>query len=165
MSGVWLQLPFGPIRTSTVVTALVLFISVAVVRRDLLRPVVVVVAWTGFFEILYQAVGIIGFHWPLSNFVWEAGALAGWIILAGVLGFWPDWQVSLLFVALMLVWIASGYHYNVAGQSAPINARDEILNEASKTALAVAYLVGALRAKPESLPHARVYREGRDAVV
>jgi hypothetical protein len=105
---------------------------------------VTVVAWSALFEIVYQAVGIVGFHWAAGNWVWETGALAGWLILAGALGVWPDWRLLPLFVALMGLWIASGYHYNVAGQTAPINVRDELLNEASKGALALAYLVGAL---------------------
>jgi hypothetical protein len=145
MLTVWLWLPVGPIRTSTVLAALVLFFVIAIGRRDPLRAVVAVVAWSALFEVVYQAVGIVGFHWAAGNWVWETAALAGWLVFAGVLGVWPDCRLIPVFVILMTLWIAAGYHYNVAGQTAPINMRDEVLNEASKTALALAYLVGALR--------------------
>ena len=145
MNADWLWLPIGSIRTSTLISAVVLFLAIVIARRDPLRGVVAVVAWTALFEIVYQAVGIVGFHWAVGNWIWETGALAGWLILASVLGISPDWRVMILFIVLMAVWIATGYHYNVAGQISPINVRDELLNEASKSALALAYLIGALR--------------------
>ena len=45
----------------------------------------------------------------------------------------------------MGIWVAFGFHYNIADQSTPINLRDEVLNEAAKSLLGLAYLVGALR--------------------
>ena len=61
------------------------------------------------------------------------------------MGVWPDWRIAILFGAIMAAWIGTGYHYNVAGQSAPVDIRDEVLNEGGKAALAIAYLVGAVR--------------------
>ena len=165
-------LPVGPIRTSTVVTALVLILVVAVAKRDLLRAIVAVVAWTGLFEIVYQAVGIVGFHWAAGTWLWETTALAGWLVLAGVLGVWPDWRISIVFAFAMAIWIAAGYRYNVAGQAAPFNVRDEILNETAKTSLALAYLVGALRAgadpavtgRASSLPRTTWFHPTKSAI-
>jgi hypothetical protein len=57
----------------------------------------------------------------------------------------------------MQVWFAlrklrpttiSSSHYNVAGQSQPINIRDEVLSELAKSSLALGYLVGSLRSIP-----------------
>jgi len=89
-------------------------------------------------------VGIALFRWPTPNFVWGTAAVAGWVILAASLEIWPDWRFSLLFLAVTVVWVAAGFHSNAAGQSAPINVSDEILNDAGKTLLGLAYLVGAL---------------------
>lgn len=146
MSGVWLWLPgLGPIRTSSVLAAVLIF-GVVTWKRGPLRGWTTYVAWASVFEILYHVVGIVGYHWPPANFVWMTGALAGWIILAAVLGIWPDWRIALVFGGLMALWIATGFHYNVPGQTTPINVWDEIINEAAKTTLGLAYLVGALRA-------------------
>jgi hypothetical protein len=146
MSALWLWLPLaGPIRVSTVVAALGLFLAIAVARRNPWRALVVVLAWSSLFEVVYHFVGIVGFGWPPANIVWMTGALAGWVVLAVVLGVWPDWRVSMVFVALMAVWVLTGFHYNVPSQSSPINIWNEVLNESAKTTLGLAYLVGALR--------------------
>jgi hypothetical protein len=165
VSGVWLWLPMvGPIRISTVIGAAVVFALIAIVKRDPLGGVVVVVAWTSVFETAYHVVGIVGYHWPLANFVWGTAAVAGWVILAAVLGYWPDWRLSVVFVLAMALWIAFGFHYNVPGQTAPLNVRDEILNEVAKSSLGLAYLVGALRAKNENLVKVVVQRQRGSAV-
>jgi hypothetical protein len=118
---------------------------IVIVRRDPLRALVAVAAWASIFEVAYHIVGIAGVGWPSENFMWMTAALAGWVILAGVLGVWPDWRLGIVSVALLGVWLAAGFHANLAGHSAPINLADEVLNELSKTTLAGAYLVGALR--------------------
>lgn len=116
MSGLWLSLPlFGPVRTSTLLAAVAMLVIVVAVRRDPLRAVVAVVAWAGVFETVYHTVGIV-----------------------------VDWRLSAVFVALMAVWVATGFHYNVPGQGAAIDIRAEVINESSKTVLALAYLVGTL---------------------
>ncbi len=143
--GLWLWLPvLGPVRTSTVLVAVVMLVLVTVTTRSPLRALAAVIAWTSLFETVYHAVGIVVYHWPLANFLWMTAALAGWVILAAVLGVWPDWRFSIIFLLLMAAWIAYGFHYNVPGQAAPIDIRSEILNESAKTSLALAYLVGAL---------------------
>jgi hypothetical protein len=149
ISAVWVWIPaVGPIRISTVLGAAIMFIVVSVLRRDLLAGVAAVVAWTSVFETVYHVVGIVGYHWPASNFVWVTAAVAGWVILAWRMGIRPEWRLSVVFALAMAVWIAAGFHYNVAGQSQPINIRDEVLNELAKSSLALAYLVGSLRSIP-----------------
>jgi len=118
---------------------------IIVATRSPFRALVAVIAWASLFELTYQAVGIVGFRWAPANFPWELIALSGWLILAAWMGLWPDWRIGILFVAIMAAWIATGYHYNVAGQSSAIDLRNEVLNEGGKAALALAYLVGAVR--------------------
>src|SRR2546425_11558947 len=145
MNADWLWLPIGSIRTSTLISAVVLFLAIVIARRDPLRGVVAVVAWTALFEIIYQAIGIVGFHWAVGNWIWETGALAGWLILASVLGIWPDWRVMILFIVLMAGWVATGYHYNLDGPSSPLHIRGELLNATGKSPPAVAFSVGGGR--------------------
>jgi hypothetical protein len=149
VAGVWVWIPAaGPIRVSTVLCAAIMFIVVSVLRRDLLAGVVAVLAWTSVFETVYHVVGIVGYHWPTANFVWGTAAVAGWVILAWRMEIRPEWRLSVVFVLSMAVWIAAGFHYNVAGQGQPINVRDEVLNEFAKSSLALAYLVGSVRSIP-----------------
>jgi hypothetical protein len=148
VSGVWLWLPVaGPIRTSTVVAAVVMVLVIWWRRRDPWPAIVAVAAWTSMFETLYHLVGIVGFQWPMANFVWQTAAVGGWVILAGVLGIWPDWRPSALFALVMGAWVVAGFHANVASQTSPISLRDEILNEGAKSLLALAYLAGAVRVR------------------
>lgn len=165
MSGVWFWLPTGPVRISTVLGALIVWGVITWVRREPFTGYVVQTAWVSLFETIYHVVGIVGYHWPFANFFWATGAVAGWVILAAVLGIWPDWRISLLFALLMGIWIATGFHYNVAGQTTPINIRDEILNEAAKSTLGLAYLVGALRrSHQEELVEPLVDRDRRSGI-
>ena len=129
------------------------------------RPLLAIAAesaWLSAFETIYHVVGIVGYHWPPANFFWATSAVAGWVLLAAVLGVWPDWRLTLIFVALMGIWIATGFHYNVAGQTTPISVPNEIINEAAKSTLGLAYLVGAIRSKPklEDLKRPLVDRNG-----
>lgn len=160
MSGVWFWFPaVGPIRISTVLGAALVFAVVLVARRDALRAVVTVVAWLSVFETIYHVVGIVGFHWALANFAWETAAVAGWVILAAVLGIWPDLRFTAVFTILMAAWILAGFHYNIPGQRGPINVGNELLNEAAKTSLGLAYLVGALRSKQKELVKTLIDRD------
>jgi hypothetical protein len=127
-----------------VVAAVVLFGVISIKRRDPALGVVTTLAWASTFEILSNAVGTIGFGWAVHDFVWMSAALTGWVILAGVLGVWPDLRISLAFVITLAAWVATGYGPNRPGSS-NFNVLSEILNEASKTLLALAYLLGALR--------------------
>jgi hypothetical protein len=146
VSRVWFWLPaIGPIRVSTVVAAVVLLVIISIKRRDPALGLVTTLAWASTFEILSNAVGTIGFGWAVRDFLWMSAALSGWVILAGVLGVWPDLRISLAFAITLAAWVATGYEPNRPGDS-NFNVLSEILNEASKTLLALAYLLGALRA-------------------
>jgi hypothetical protein len=145
VGGVWFWLPvLGPIRASTVIAALITFGAISFRRRNPWVALVVVLAWASAFEIVYDVVGVAAFNWPLSPFVWQAAALLGWVILASVLGVRPDWRISMVFLTLMAAWAVTGFHLNQPGTSS-IDLRAEVLNEAAKSTLAFAYLVGALR--------------------
>src|SRR5438270_9110746 len=113
MSGIWLWIPMaGPVRISTLIGAAVAIGVMTIGKRDPIGGIVITVAWTSLFETIYQLVGIVGYHWPLGNFLWQTMALAGWVILAAALNYWPDWRLCVAFVIAMGVWVAFGFHYN-----------------------------------------------------
>lgn len=157
--------PFAQVRWSTVLAAIAIFAVVGIWQRRPLQALAAVFAWAALFETLYHVVGIVGYHWPLDDFFWGTAAVSGWIILAAVLGVWPEWRLTLLFVALMAVWIAAGFQYNVPGQTAPISVSNEILNEVAKTMLALAYLVGALWPVPVAERLRRITRLHPQALI
>jgi hypothetical protein len=145
---VWLPL-FGPIRVSTILASLV--IALALWHRHApVKGIVVVMAWLSAYEILFQASGAAVHGWSLSNLAWMSAAVGGWVALAFVMGIIPDWRLLLLVALVWLVWILAGFDSNsptVAGTSGfPVrfSVFDEILNELTKTLLALSYLVGAL---------------------
>jgi len=153
MGGLWLWVPWlGPIRYSTLLAALVLLAVITLRRGDPWRAVVAMFAWLSLFETVYDLVGIVGFGWAAGNVIWVTAAVAGWIVLAAVLGIWPDWRIIAVFAALMAVWAATGFHSNLAGGNTPVDILSEMLNEAAKSTLALAYLVGAL--SPAAAPRA-----------
>ena len=144
--------------------AAILFVVITASTRSPFRALVAVIAWAGLFAlavtlvpfvlVVYGAGALSSYlvaqregadvAWP-SAWLLLRGLGAGWLILAAWIGTWPDWRITILFAAIMAAWIATGYHYNVAGQTSPIDIRDEALNEGGKAALALAYLVGAVR--------------------
>lgn len=149
MSGVWIWFPaVGPIRLSTVLGAVIMFGAVSVARRDVLAGAVAFLTWTSLFETIFGWIGFVVYHSPLGPLIWVTAALAGWVILGWKMNIRPDWRLSLVFALTMAVWIAAGFHSNVAGHANPINVRDEVLNEVAKSSLGLAYLVGSLRASP-----------------
>jgi hypothetical protein len=141
----WLPIA-GPIRVSTVLAALAVFAIVLWRKRSPLLAIVAVIVWASAFELIYNGIGTALFGWPLSQLAWNLAALAGWILLAAVLGVWPDRWALLGFLILMVGWVLTGFHSNVPGSSARFDVLDEAFNEASKSMLALAYLIGALRA-------------------
>ena len=148
----WLPL-VGPIRLSTVLAALAVFGIVLWRKRSPLLAIVAVIAWAGAFELIYNTIGTVMFGWPLAQLVWNFAALAGWILLASVLGIWPESWALVAFLILMTGWVLTGFHSNIPGSNARFDVAGELFNETSKSMLAVAYLIGALRA-PRMLPPA-----------
>jgi len=140
----WLFSPLAQTRWSTLLCALAVLGVVSWRRRNPLLGVVAVLAWLGAYEVAFNGLGAALFDWPASAFIWGAAAVLGWTALAGFLGIWPEPRIVLLYAATMAVWVALGFHSNTATR-VPFSASGEILNELSKTLLAAAYLVGALR--------------------
>jgi hypothetical protein len=60
--------------------------------------------------------------------------------------------------------VTAGFHYNVVGQTGPIDWRSEVLNEAAKSALGLAYLMGALGTNNKHLVEVVDHREHGAAI-
>ena len=147
----WLVVPAGHVRASTLaLTVLIALVVVWRTRRTLLAAVAVM-AWLSAFEIAWQTAQAAFGRIPMSEEFWFVAAVVGWVVLAHHLGIRPDPLLTGLFVAGFAVWVALGFHSNWPDQ--PFSLRDEATNELTKTALGVAYLLGALRAaRPAPVP-------------
>jgi hypothetical protein len=145
--GVWIVLPgLGPIRISTVVAALALM-GILSWRRNPALAVLALMAWASAYEIVFNGIGVMFFGWSMGPFVWGAAAVLGWLVLASVLGVYPDWRIAGLCAFVMLVWMALGFHSDTPTRT-PFDVVAEILNELSKSLLALAYVVGNLGRGP-----------------
>lgn len=135
----------GAVRISTVAMAVLILVTATVITRRPLVAMVAVMAWVATFETLYHVVGYLFASWPFpaGAFSWGTLAVAGWMILAWVLGIRPEWRLLLVFLGAMVVWVLTGYHSNVPG--GPWSSFEEALNELAKTSLGAACLVGAIR--------------------
>jgi hypothetical protein len=155
MNGPWFLLPLvGPIRISTVLGAVAIFVAIGIWRRRPLIALVATIAWASTFEILYNGAGVVMWHWPVADFLWQVAALLGWVIAAEVLGVRPPWWGFVPFAVVACIWLLTGFHSNVPNDpTRPFVLQDEVLNEVTKSALAVAYLAAAAR-----LPAARANR-------
>src|SRR5262249_57382769 len=124
-----LESPFG-MRWSTFLTAVVVFLLIGAVRRRPDLAVVAVVAWTGGFEVVYRFWDIVRWHewWAWNSWLWEAAALAGWVLLAQSVGIRPSLFWLTATVLCFAIWIATGYRYNYVGQKAPFQVLGEIEN-------------------------------------
>lgn len=72
-----------------------------------------------------------GVHWLALSF--------GWMLAAHVLGIRVSWRWAAVTALLWAGWIAFGFHSN-GGDETTFSLRDEVLNEAAKTAWGLAYL-------------------------
>jgi hypothetical protein len=147
----WVLLPVvGPIRISTVAAGLLIVVVILWRRRALLSALIALMAWASAYEILYSGTGSAIHGWPVSNFVWMTAAVGGWVILAHVWGIVPNRWLLLAVGLVWVIWIVTGFNSNVptvagtAGFPKGFSYSSEILNELSKTLLALAYLLGAL---------------------
>ena len=149
----WLWLPgVGPIRVSTIVTALVIAALVTWRRRSPATALIAVMAWASAYEVGFVTLGTFLHGWSGAYLVWLIAALAGWIVLAQVWGVVPDRWLALATAVLTLAWIATGFEANSASLAGPGYAKafsllDEVFNEGTKTLLGLAYLAGALHAR------------------
>jgi hypothetical protein len=151
----WIWLPIvGPIRISTVLAGIVMVVAILWQRRVLSTAVITLMAWASAYEILYQVTGAVVHGWSLTNVVWLGAAVSGWVVLGLVLGIIPDRRLLLLTAVVWVPWIVSGFNSNspatagTAGLPNDFNMAGEIFNELTKTLLALAYLVGALKVQP-----------------
>lgn len=147
----WIWLPLvGPIRVSTVLAGLVIVVAVLLRRRDPLLALISLMAWASAFEILYSATGTAIHGWPVVNFLWMTAAVGGWVVLGQVRGIVPDWRLLVAMAVVWVLWMLTGFNSNApstagtAGFPMEFSVTNEILNELSKTLLALAYLAGAL---------------------
>ena len=129
----------GPARTSTVIMG-ILFFTRAAAERDW-RPLVGGAAWLVGFEMAYSFTGM-----ALGQGTVNAGwlAWAGWPVAAWAVGIRPHRGLLVLTAAAWVAWVATGFHSNPHGATS-IDPLGEALNEITKTALGVAYLVAPRR--------------------
>lgn len=108
------------------------------------------ISWLAGFEAAYQLAAMIlhtpktvPFIGPISiSLLVAAPSLA---IAASVLGARPNRWLLAAAISVFLAWLASGFHVNAT--TAITSVSGEVLNDASKTLWAFAYLVPLLRIK------------------
>ena len=144
LRGAWLYYPGGEIRVSTVLVALAILVCVGWRTRRPEVAVVAMMAWVSLYEVAWQGLTTLAHGGRWASEAWFVAAVVSWVLLAHALGVRPDRRLLLISAAALLAWLAFGFDSNWAGQP-PYDVRDEVLNEVSKTALGLAYLVGALR--------------------
>ncbi len=149
----WIWLPLvGPVRISTIAVALAM-VAILWWRRGVFTALIAVMAWLSAYEILFQATGVIIHGWSVSYFFWMSAAVGGWVVLGVVRCVRPDRLLMLATGVVWAAWILAGFNSNSpSGTGTPGFPNDftvagEILNEVSKTLLAAAYLIGALRTR------------------
>jgi len=151
LSGPWLWLPLvGPIRISTVLAAMGIVALILWRRRSPLLALVTSMAWASVFEIAFNATGTVLHGWPLSYLAWLSAALGGWVLVSALLGVLPNRWLLIAVAAVWAVWIAAGFDSNAPsgpgpGHPSSFSVTSEVLNELTKSLLALAYVVGALR--------------------
>ncbi|TMC05553.1 MAG: hypothetical protein E6J41_21715 [Chloroflexi bacterium] len=140
--------PFGVRWTTLAMGATI--VAVVGARRRPFVGVVTAAAWMTAFEIPYQIADALTHHRDahlartLGQDVFWLATVAGWIGWAHALGVRPDARWALLSAAIFALWVAQGLPYNFAGQTGPVQWWPELLNVGSKTALGVAYMLGAV---------------------
>jgi hypothetical protein len=144
---IWSPLP-GSVRWSTVATGAVLFATVLWQTRRPVGAVAVTMAWLCGFEILYQATGAVVHRWSLGTLTLTVAGTGGWLLLAYLLGVRPNRALTVVVVAVWIIWIALGFESNMPDRIIPGAAtvwswRDELLNVGTKTLLALALLTAA----------------------
>jgi hypothetical protein len=131
------------LRTTTVLMGLLL-LAFGLIRRRPLQGFLAAMAWIVAYEAAWQltAYCIDGrpLGWPIVPAAVAALAIS---LFAGVA---VDLRWLLLTAGLWLVWIVSGYHYNMPW-AVPFDWWGELMNEATKIAWGMAYLWPLLRSR------------------
>ncbi|HEY1421101.1 MAG TPA: hypothetical protein VGG90_10375 [Candidatus Dormibacteraeota bacterium] len=136
---------FGVIRVSTVITVLLMLVWVGILRRRPALAVFAVAGWLVAFEILFNWSGTIALGWSWRTSARDTALWGGWVLAAYLVGVRPEIRLVGLAAVFWVVWLVTGFHFNLVGNPG-ISWPAEAINEATKTALAAAFLVGALKA-------------------
>jgi hypothetical protein len=155
-----IETPFG-IRWTSLATAVGIVLVVTVVRRRPLLGVVAAMGWGTTFEVVFQITSILAHrdtHWlrALAGESWWLWTVVGWSFAAHLAGVRPRLSWVLVTAALFALWIQQGFWFNWQGQTTPVNWWYEALNVAAKTALGVAYVLGAVQPRRPRWREARM---------
>ena len=142
----WVFAPFlQHLRWSMALLAVLIVSSVTVLRRRPLCAIAATLAWVSVYELAWMASNLaMRRGTSLEDLAWMTAAVGAWPILAHKLGIRPSMAWVGLCAAGWVVWLATGFQYNVPGQRQPIQLWPELLNVWTKTGLGVGYLTGAL---------------------
>jgi len=142
----FLEAPFGVRWTTLAMTAAIL-ISVTVAKRRPWLAVLTVLAWVGLYELIFDTTAYLSGdqRQTLSGLAWFAAAVGVAPVFARYLGLRLWLPAASASFAGMVLWLVTGFHYNVRGQVATVQWGPELLNVVTKDGLGLAYLVGALR--------------------
>jgi hypothetical protein len=134
--------PWGPIRTTTVVTAaLVLGLVLWRTRRPLLAMVTVIAClWS--YEAIWNATDIAVHRWGWGPEPYWLMLAAGWTGWAWREGWRPNLALLAAFCACHALWVASGFHYNYPGRAWTTSG--DLWNVATKTLWLLAWGLGPL---------------------
>jgi hypothetical protein len=143
-----IETPFG-IRYTSLATSILIVLVVGVARRRLWLGIFTAMGWGTSFELAFQIVGILAHHeghWlrELAGESWWLWTVIGWSFCAHLAGVRPHLIGLAAFALLMALWVSQGFWFNYPGQPGPVNWTNEGLNVTTKTALAVAYTLGAI---------------------
>lgn len=143
-----IETPFG-IRWTSLAMALAI---VTLVRGRPLLGVVTAMGWGTTFEAVFQITSVLvhrdALWWhSLTSESWWLWTVIGWSLAAHLAGVRPHLSWLAITALLYALWIEQGFWFNYVGQAGPVNWWFEGLNVGTKTALGVAYLLGALAPK------------------
>lgn len=144
-----IETPFG-IRWSSLATAVAIVLVVTAARRRPLLGVLAAMGWGTTFEVAFQLTSILAHrdaHWlrSLAGESWWLWTVVGWSFAAHLVGIRPHLSWLAVTALLFALWVQQGFWFNWQGQATPVNWWFEALNVSSKTALGVAYVLGAVR--------------------
>ena len=141
-----LESPWNVRWSSLAMMAVIVVVVTAIKRRPLLA-VAAAMGWLVSYEVVFQATDILVHHRfdaHLASWGFWLLTVAGWPFVAYIMGIRPRLGWTLLSATIFVVWVQQGFWYNWPSQLGPVNWWYEALNVGSKTALGMAYLLGAL---------------------
>lgn len=145
----WIWSPLDHARWTTVLVAMAILVITTLKTRQPHRALIATVAWLAAYEIVWQAFDVL-MHpatspTTLERYLWFVAALIAWPMLAHAIGIRPNAALVAITAGTFALWLATGFDYNWYGQPKSLQVGPEVLNVLSKTALAGAYLLGAIR--------------------